>query len=247
MDIQAICPSKAVDSSDIFDLESAPYLNPEESYAFSFVISKRFDENAPDEVTKKVLFFDYKTIGIPVVTWYTGMGECGVFRGSELLTPSTQAHISTNANVNSNTGRNNINATSENESPIKLMCVQAPASVCLGDEFEVIIRVINMSSLTMSAALCNKPNNSKHKITDDDSSNVVIDHLCVVGLSFMKLGELEGTSYRDIPLRFMALASGLQECRELCVTDTTTSIDYFSGCLFKVLVTDEEQESEAAP
>ena len=77
-------------------------------------------------------------------------------------------------------------------------------------------------------------------MADTTNTTNVIDHLCIVGLSYRNLGELESNSYKDITLQFMALASGLQECKEICVVDTSTSIEYFSGSLYKVLVTDGE-------
>ena len=263
-------------NSVIFDLESAPLLGQDESYAFSFLIN-RVNKLPPQSTvanryeTYSNILFNYKSIGVPMVTWYTGMGEHGIFRGEELLTSQTQATLATNVPTSNRTPAgvspsSIVSATSANASilggnndfnkGIKLKCISVPGSVTVGEEFQVVIRVINSTSQIIPVAIWNKPptanissgNTVRNMLSlsqvDAFSGNNnalsqmhgSLDHLCMVGLSYINMGDLQSFDFKDITLSFYALIPGLLECKEVIALDTSMNKEYHSGILFKILV-----------
>ena len=273
-----------------FSLESAPFLTPEESYSFSFLVNRAPLMN-PDTGVYDVNCSHYKTLGVPVVTWSTAMGEHGMARGEELLTQSTHAAVTTNV-VNTNTtplpaagggtSRHNtplispalaggsINAaagllSSDYSKGIRLKCLSVPGAVEVGEEFQVLLRVVNSTSQFIPIALSNRPapasTSSLRALiplssaatdsfagTNSSAGNAygTMDHLCLVGKSHIVVGDIKPFSHVDVTLTYYAMSCGLQECRELVAIDTTLGKEYFCGSLFKILVTDPDQDTGMA-
>ena len=140
---------------------------------------------------------------------------------------------------------------------MKLKCLSVPGTVAVGEEFQVTVRVINSTSQIIPVAIWNKPPASSAAVgttvrsmlsqsqvdafAGSNSSlsqmHQALDHLCMVGLSYLHLGDLQSFDFRDITLSFYALVPGLLECKEVIALDTSMNKEYHSGILFKILVT----------
>lgn len=282
--VEKISPPVLKSSRNIsFNLESAPFLMPDESYSFSFLVNRAPLLN-PDTGLYDVNTSHYKTLGVPVVTWSTAVGEHGMARGEELLTMSTHATVTTNV-VNTtplpaggSSSRHNTPLISpmaggtitspasllsnDYNKGIRLKCLSVPATVEVGDEFEVVLRVVNATSQYIPITLSNRPAPSapsslramiNQTSAGTDGANSFcgqnssatnayssMDHICLVGKSHIIVGDIKPFSHRDIPLTFCALSCGLQECREMVAIDTSIGKEYYSGSLFKILITDPE-------
>lgn len=261
-----------------------PFLNTEESFSFSFLIHRNPILN-PITKEYEINTINYKSLGFPLVKWYTSMGEFGTARGDELLTLSTQTNITTTIN-NNNTTNNRIststtlinnpiniitsgtNLSNDYNKGIRLKCLSVPATIEIGNEFQAQIRIINSTSQYIPIALCNKPiintsvtsllstniiyQRNNNKITSDmelfsgnnntfaNNTFPTMDNLCLVGLSYLHIGDIAPYNHKDITLTFCALACGLQDCREIIAIDTSLNKEYYSGSLFKILVTDSD-------
>jgi hypothetical protein len=269
-----------------FSLESAPFLTPEESYSFSFLVHRAPLLNA-ETGAYETNTSHYKTLGVPVITWSTAMGEHGMARGEELLTLSTHATVATN--VVNTTPLPAGGSSSRHSTPlltpmaggsinsaasllsndynrgIRLKCLSVPGSVQVGDEFEAQVRVVNSTSQFIPIALSNRPPPSAPSSlramvaqasasaadafaganSSATNANSALDHMCLVGKSHIILGDIKPFSHRDVTLTFCALSCGLQECREIVAIDTSLGKEYYSGGLFKILVTDPDQGAES--
>lgn len=186
-------------------------LNPDESYAFSFIFTS-YDGSVET------------ALGHPTVTWCTSMGEYSVFHGDDTV-----------LKTNSNDGRNS------KKDGLTIECMKYPTSVLVGDEFEVIIRISNHTTLTASVRLhCNIPSIDMENSSNETNSNEDYG-LCVLGVTHTNIGAVDPGEFEDVTLRVYAMNPGLQSLVGLSAIDLSLRREYKANSLCKVLVRNESE------
>jgi hypothetical protein len=257
--------SKVTKSScvDWIDEDAPVYLlQPDESFAFSFMLSNFVEDVAT------------KPLGHPLVKWCTSMGEFSFYRGDD-------AHFKSSAISQANHHQ----IISSAAFPLKTHCLSCPAKVCVNDRFTVSLRVTNTGSTMISARLhChNTPSSASgarggvtsshfsqggslsHAATPtsylqhsqrqaimpggagsagiqfSSSGNVMVSvGLCVTGITHFHLGNIETSHYIDVTLSVFALAPGLHELEGLYLVDNATNVEYCCSVAQKIYVCDSE-------
>jgi hypothetical protein len=199
-----------------FNLDSLAMLQPEESYAYSFII------NAPSG-------YNGRLVGAAEMKWNTFMGEHGIMKGDDVLSGS-----STNNNNNMNNPGTSNSSLTENRA-ILLTCMKSPSSAMIGKDFEVTIRITNNTSQPMEIQLrCN--NNSINDEIDGLSEEC---SLYITGLSCSNVGILGSGEFIDKIITVCAVSGGLHELSDICAMDTSTLISYPSGPICQIFIYDE--------
>lgn len=194
-------------------------------------------------------------LGYPEIDWSASMGECGSFRGQDVLVTNKYANR------------------------VSVRCIRSPANAVLGRAFEVTIRITNHNSDVILAVLqCSKGvgrrqtllhstrsvnsiGDSRHSTIQqqrsgasslsasalksvvaptttseylstfiDSNSKEIYFHqgkaLCVTGLSCFDLGRLGAHECNDVVLSITPLMQGLQRLTDFCVADRLTGMVY---------------------
>lgn len=197
-----------------FNLDSLAMLQPEECYAYSFIVTKPSDYNG-------------RLIGAPEMKWNTFMGEHGIMKGDDVL-----SGVSTTNNI-AVTGTSN--SSFIDNRAILLKCIKSPSTAMVGRDFEVTIRITNSTSQPMEIQLrCN--NNS---INDEIDGLSDVCSLCVTGLSCSNIGILGSGEFIDKIITVCAVSGGLHELSDICAIDTSTLISYPSGSICEIFIYDE--------
>lgn len=227
-------PTSVDAALELLDPEFMPMLMTEESYAYSFIVTKP----APGHLTPGA------SIGTPEVKWCSCMGEHSYIRGDEIL--ASAASIS----ASGTTPRPPASSTTslpQGQAPdtrgVRVQCVKSPSEAIVGELFEVVIRVINDTGRQVSVQLQSRDGgvgNEKGVQTPALSSPNDLG-LCVSGLSTQNLGLLEVAEYKDVTLTVFPLQSGLQALRSIVAIDASNNKEYAAGTLFKVMVYEDEE------
>lgn len=214
-------------SNDICNLLAMPLLNPDESYAYSFMIQKTKLSN----LTEKSL----KSIGFVEVHWSSSMGEHGRSRSEEIFTdqkaaflmpfPTSSGHI--------NRGSSNTRLMEGGKGGHLRACVTSLPSVAhVGVPVEVTMSVRNCFSYPVITQLqCRKPKGG-------DASAMGHTGLAIMGKSYVNLGALEAGQEVSFSLSLLPLSGGLHSLTDVYIVDLTTRTEFSSGCNFQMMVHD---------
>lgn len=166
--------------------------------------------------------------GYPLIRWCSSMGEASVFRGEDTLIRASQV------------------PTALITQPIKFVLDAYPASVEVGDEFEVSIRILNstIAPWPLSIDCSNEDPNASSAVSGRKPHR----GLFYVETTAMDLGNLEGGDFTDIVITVYAASPGLYELPPIYAIHSITKEKYPSGRLCTILVRnpDEQDESEDA-
>lgn len=232
-------PSHVPDNS--VNLDSLPLLQPEESYAYSFIVTRPENwrlEQHPVSVAQT-------SLGYPLITWCSYMGEHATVQGSDtFLTPPDNRALSV---VGSETRQRNASQTSINiNSHIQIINRRCPTTAVVGKEFSVEICCKNCTSAPVlmflqnqqdgSAALPNISSMATGRIAQYKSN---CNGLCVTGLTGSTLGLLQPGETIDTSITVFPLSCGLFDLCCLAAVDRLTGMAYSSGSLGAVLVQDQ--------
>lgn len=185
-----------------YDPYDIPVLKTNETYSFAFILS------APNK--EFIILNANKNIGYPEVNWSAALGEGGITRGENIIAQSSQS----------------------DGKPIKVIVINPPTFVHLHDIFQVTLRIINATKLSIGIRLQSRLDSSSNITMDDMDTN----NLSLCGMSTINLGNLEANSSIDRGLSIYASNIGLQEFRDIVLLDSISGKEYFSGILFKTLV-----------
>jgi hypothetical protein len=210
---------------DMRNLLSMPLLNPDESFAYSFIINKTKMSNLTER--------SMKSIGFLEVHWSSSMGEHGRSRSDEIFTdqkasflmpfPPSSAHI----NRPPNGGR--VSGVEGGRSGQLLACVtQFPSEAVVGVPVEIEMSVRNCFSYPVITQLqCRKSNAAVGQ------TGVVI-----MGKSFVNLGPLDPGEEVSVSLSLLPLSSGLHSLTDVVLVDLTTRTEFPMGSKFEIMVCD---------
>ena len=221
----SISPAQEPSMTSI-DSTAMPLLWPDESYAFSFAVSKPIG---------KVV----KYAGFAEVKWCSYMGEHGVLRSEDaLVLEDSTVSSSTSSSFTGSTVDNVVTKT------VRIDCVSAPADVTVGVDFTVLLRITNNGAHALSLQLISRESppsaNSSSAFYASDSGGGPFDsQLIVTGLASAHIGVLGAGDSYDCPISLFALSTGLQELKNICVVDLATAIEHPSGSLCKIFVSED--------
>lgn len=171
-----------------------------------------------------------RIVGYPLIRWCSSMGESSLFRGEDTLIRSTQI------------------PTALLTQPIKFLLDTCPATVDVGEEFEVSIRILNSTiapwPLSINCSNVDDPltappsSSSSSSSTATSASSLAIPHrgLFYVETTAMDLGNLEGGDFTDIVLTLYAASPGVYELPPIYAIHSITKEKYPSGRLCSILV-----------
>jgi hypothetical protein len=211
------------------DSTAMPLLWPDESYAFSFAVSKPIG---------KVV----KYAGFAEVKWCSYMGEHGVLRSEDALVLEDST---VSSSASSSFGGSTVDSVVAKA--VRIDCVSAPADVTVGVDFTVLLRITNNGSHALSLQLVSREPSSSASSSAfhaSDSGGALFDsQLIVTGLASAHIGVLGAGDSYDCPISLCALSTGLQELKNICVVDLATAIEYPSGSLCKIFVSEDRSNT----
>ena len=214
-------------ANDICNLLAMPLLNPDESYAYSFMIQKTKLSN----LTEKSL----KSIGFVEVHWSSSMGEHGRSRSEEIFTdqkaaflmpfPTSSGHI--------NRGSSNTRLVEGGKGGHLRGCVtHMPRESQVGVPVEVTMSVRNCFNYPVITQLqCRKPK-------EGSAMSMGQTGLAIMGKSYINLGALEAGQEVSLTLSLLPLSSGLHTLTDVYIVDLTTRTEFNSGTNFQIMVHD---------
>jgi hypothetical protein len=181
-------------------------------------------------------------IGYPEIEWSVGMGENGIMRGRDLVTADKYAN------------------------KISIDCLKRPATVTLGELFQISIRVTNHTNSTVLAILqCGgssppigtntspfmSPLKSNKPISSSSTTNGSSDYsdsslgLYVVGLSTFDIGRLAEEECFETILNVFAVQPGIQKLAGFSITDRISGHIYpVETDICNVFVRNENEDCE---
>lgn len=199
-----------------YPFDSAPMLGPNESLAYGVSLSN-IDSllNVHNNlVAEQVLSWQDN------IKWYSYMCESGVVR--EINSSSVfKSHMPSPSNTD---------ATSK---PIIAVTTLAePADTVIGKEFDVTIRIYNLTPDDLSLQF--DANSTLHGGATDSLD--AMESLHVVGPTCFEIPLIDSGGYRDVQLSLYATRSGLNGLKGILFTDKTTKKEYRSGVIFRSFV-----------
>jgi hypothetical protein len=250
----------------LFNMDSLPLLQPNESYAYALTVSKSSGSSPPASLT---MASSGRSVGIPEFHWYMDMGEHGVVRGEEV---SLQRGPRLEG--------------------LRVECVSNPSTAAVGVEFKTTLRITNGTSQTTAVTLrCNKSSatgkgfgfqsdrrssagqqalttpsrTSQFNVADRKSAAPTIQRpsldgrpsnaslstgtggddgsstpgLCVTGLVDFHATMLSAGESAEVPVTVCALRGGLLALDSVSLLDTISDREYPGGVLFEVFVYDD--------
>lgn len=168
-----------------------------------------------------------RIVGYPLIRWCSSMGESSLFRGEDTLIRATQI------------------PTALLTQPIKFMLDICPATVDVGEEFEVSIRILNSTIAPWPLSInCSNVTAVDDPMTAPSSSSSAVPHrgLFYVETTAMDLGNLEGGDFTDLVLTVYAASPGVYELPPIYAIHSITKEKYPSGRLASILVRHPSEE-----
>lgn len=233
---------------DQFNIDSLPLLLPEESYAFSFLVSR--PEGWRTRHTPATLRSE--PLGHPAVTWCSYMGEHGVVRGeATLITPAAESRPTRSGSSSESTPppadsrRRTASAlgTPANAAPnpstgLQLIPLSCPSSVSASSEFVVSLLCKNNSSQPASVYLQthDAASSALPNVRSSGSYNSSKNGLCVTGLTGACLGILGPGEAVETSITVFPLARGLFDLNCLAAVDRHTGLVFPASSLGKIFV-----------
>lgn len=200
-----------------YPFDSAPILGPNESHAYGVTLSNidtLLNQDTNLGGTEQVLSWQDN------IRWYSYMSESGVVRETN-SSSVLSAHIP--------------KSLSSNKPIIAVTAVNGPADTTVGKEFDIVIRIYNLTASEQSIQLdANNRSHSSSGATADSLDSA--ESLHVVGTTCFEIPVISGGSYHDIKLSLCAMRSGLNELKEVLFTDKSTKKEYRSGVIFRLFV-----------
>lgn len=165
--------------------------------------------------------------GYPLIRWCSSMGESSLFRGDDTLIRATQI------------------PTALLTQPIKFMLDTCPATVDVGEEFEVSVRILNSTIAPWPLSINCSNVHVDDPLTAPSSSASAVPHrgLFYVETTAMDLGNLEGGDFTDIVLTVYAASPGVYELPPIYAIHAVTKEKYLSGRLASILVRHPSEET----
>jgi len=200
-----------------YPFDSAPMLGPNESHAYGINFS-----NIDGLLNENNLGAEQVLSWQDNIKWYSYMCESGVVR--EVNSSSIfKSHMPSSLNNNA-----------ANKPIIAVTAVNGPTDSITGQEFEIDIRIYNLTSsdLLLQFDANNKFNHSSNSADSLDSA----ESLHVVGTTCFEMPLINSGSHRDIKLSLCAIRSGLNELKDVVFTDKATKKEYRSGVIFRLFV-----------
>ena len=237
---------------DQFNIDSLPLLLPEESYAFSFLISR--PEGWRTRHTPATLRSE--PLGHPAVTWCSYMGEHGVVHGeATLITPSAESRPGRNGSSEgtpppADNRRRTASAlgalapaaaAAAAPSPstgLQLIPLSCPSSAAVSREFVVFLMLKNNSPQPASVYLqtYDAASSALPNVCSSGSYNSSKNGLCVTGLTGACLGLLGPGEAVETTITVFPLSKGLFDLNCLAAVDRQTGLVFPAGSLGKVFV-----------
>ncbi len=199
-----------------YPFDSAPMLGPNESHAYGVTLSN-IDSLLNEHnnlVAEQVLSWQDN------IKWYSYMCESGVVRETN-SSSVLKSHMPSSSNTNVT-----------NKPIIAVTTLNGPADSATGKEFEIMIRIYNLTPNDLSLQF--DANNMPHGSATDSLDSVEALH--VVGTTCFEIPLISSGGYRDVELSLCATRSGLNELKEVLFTDKSTKKEYRSGVIFRLFV-----------
>ena len=210
-------------ANDECQLRSMPLLNPDESYAYAFMINKTTQSNLSDR--------NLKGLGFVEVLWSSSMGEHGRSRSEEILSEQKATFLASFPSSSGQISRSSVSmrVVDGGRGGKLLGCVTSfPSEGNVGSPVNLTMCVRNGFSYPVITQLqCRRP-----KVTGGQTG------LAIVGKSYVNLGALTAGEEVSVQLSVLPLSCGLHSLNDVYIVDLTTRNEYFIGSNFHIMVHD---------
>lgn len=209
-------------SFDLCNMLSMPLLNPDESFAYSFIVHKATLSCLVDR--------PLKGIGFVEVHWSSSMGENGRSRSSEISTDQRASFLMPFQSSSSQIKRGSFSLRSvEGSKGGQLVgCLTyIPSDANVGVPLEVKLIVRNCAQHSVKVQLqCRKKSSLSHT------------GLAIMGKSHINLGSLSSGQETPVSLSLLPLSHGLFSLPDIFLVNLSTKAEYSVGTNFQILVRD---------
>eukprot|EP00602_Paraphysomonas_sp_CaronLab_P003717 CAMPEP_0185033554 /NCGR_PEP_ID=MMETSP1103-20130426/22601_1 /TAXON_ID=36769 /ORGANISM="Paraphysomonas bandaiensis, Strain Caron Lab Isolate" /LENGTH=341 /DNA_ID=CAMNT_0027569863 /DNA_START=291 /DNA_END=1313 /DNA_ORIENTATION=- len=233
-----IPPSRKTEASEFFiqcsddptalnlpDFSDLALLNPDESYAFAFSVTKAAHPSPP-----------VKSLGAVEVYWSASMGEHARTRGDDIIigrrvtfpppTPTPVSPTSSRKSASLDSAMHGSGASLEQRNnTLVVEVVRCPKEVAVGKECNAVVRITNCFSYPVISQLQTR--------MDPETSG-----LAITGLACFNLGALDAGESKDVNLSILPLNGGMHSLSGLVAVDLTTKSEFVGDSLCQIMVYD---------